>query len=112
MMLDERLAEAGSLMVEVVSAANLIAMDRGGSSDPYCSVKLGRKKGCTKSVKKSLNPRWNETLTFSGKLGEVPRPAPPCTPCHPCSESPGPDAISPDALLPAVRCSPASCCSG
>jgi hypothetical protein len=67
----QQMEEAGSLMVEVKAAADLIAADKGGSSDPYVSLKLGKKKGSTKSIKKTLAPRWNETLKFSGALGEL-----------------------------------------
>lgn len=66
---------AGQLSVELVQAWDLIAMDRRGTSDPYCTVALLQKQadqgpfegakvplGRTKTAKKTLNPVWNETI--------------------------------------------------
>ena len=68
------MAETHKLKVEVVEAADLLAYDRGGASDPLvrCQVFL---KQCaslkplqpvlaTKAVPKTLAPKWNETFDF------------------------------------------------
>lgn len=34
------------------------------TSDPYVVVKLGSKEKKTKTIKKELNPTWNETLSL------------------------------------------------
>ncbi|XP_053395877.1 uncharacterized protein LOC123544970 isoform X2 [Mercenaria mercenaria] len=58
----------------ILQAKDLIPMDRNGYSDPFCVVKMGDTKLFSTSVKKkSLNPKWNESVTLqvtedSGKL--------------------------------------------
>ncbi|XP_033734634.1 extended synaptotagmin-1-like isoform X2 [Pecten maximus] len=49
----------------ILQAENLMAMDRNGSSDPFCEVLLGNKKIFRTTVKKNiLFPKWNESTTF------------------------------------------------
>ena len=48
----------------MISGSGLLAMDRGVSSDPYVILKLGGKKKKSKTIKKSLEPVWNDTLEF------------------------------------------------
>lgn len=55
------------LKVGVKQAAELKAMDSGGTSDPYVIVYLTsdvKKKYETKVYRKTLNPVFNETFTF------------------------------------------------
>jgi Ca2+-dependent lipid-binding protein len=52
----------------VHEAKKLIAADRGGTSDPYCQIKVEKQLFKTEVVKKSLNPVWNETYDFSARL--------------------------------------------
>ncbi|XP_021687724.2 C2 and GRAM domain-containing protein At1g03370 isoform X2 [Hevea brasiliensis] len=52
------------LLVRVIEARNLPAMDLNGSSDPYVRVQLGKQKFKTKVVKKNLNPSWGEEFSF------------------------------------------------
>ena len=47
-----------TVTVEVVTARDLRAADRGGKSDPYCTLKMGREKKTTKVKKKTLAPVW------------------------------------------------------
>ncbi|KAM5588959.1 C2 and GRAM domain-containing protein [Rosa sericea] len=52
------------LVVQVMGARDLPAMDLNGLSDPYVKVKMGKQKFKTKVVKKTLNPYWGEEFTF------------------------------------------------
>lgn len=52
------------LQLTVLAGKNLMAADRGGTSDPYVQLRLGDSKEAlkTKVIKKNLNPEWNETF--------------------------------------------------
>lgn len=55
------------LVVGILQAAELPAMDVGGSSDPYIKLYLlpdKKKKFETKVHRKTLEPNFNETFTF------------------------------------------------
>lgn len=61
-------------MVGIIQAAELPAMDMGGTSDPYVKVYLlpdKKKKFETKVHRKTLNPVFNEQFTF--KVALTPR---------------------------------------
>jgi len=46
----------------VVEAKDLLAADLGGTSDPYAMVYSGQHKFRTKTISKTLQPKWNETF--------------------------------------------------
>ena len=53
----------GKVFVTVVEAADLMASDPNGKSDPFCVVKLGEsQEQATPVVNNCLNPRWNHTV--------------------------------------------------
>ncbi|XP_022716280.1 C2 and GRAM domain-containing protein At1g03370 isoform X2 [Durio zibethinus] len=52
------------LIVGVIEARNIPAMDLNGFSDPYVRLQLGKHKYRTKVVKKTLNPSWGEEFSF------------------------------------------------
>jgi len=55
----------------VFQAKDLPAMDLSGTSDPYVRVKLlpdKKHRLDTKVKRRTLNPRWNETLYFQGRF--------------------------------------------
>jgi len=59
---------AASLEVTVIRAKDLIAADRGGTSDPYVRLHLAndvKKAQKTNVIKKTLAPEWNETFSFA-----------------------------------------------
>ncbi|ONK69345.1 uncharacterized protein A4U43_C05F21890 [Asparagus officinalis] len=59
------------LLVHVIEARCLPAMDLNGSSDPYVRLQLGKRRFKTKVVKKNLNPYWDEEFSFRvGDLSE------------------------------------------
>uniref|UniRef100_A0A8C6ZCA6 Synaptotagmin 8 n=1 Tax=Nothoprocta perdicaria TaxID=30464 RepID=A0A8C6ZCA6_NOTPE len=63
------------MKVGVKQAADLKAMDSGGTSDPYVIVYLTsdmKKKYETKVYRKTLNPIFNESFTFQVPQAEVP----------------------------------------
>jgi hypothetical protein len=52
----------------VVKACDLPAADRGGTSDPFVQIKLAKHKVRTKTIKKTLNPEWNENYEMKDLL--------------------------------------------
>ncbi|KAL6056000.1 phosphatidylserine decarboxylase [Balamuthia mandrillaris] len=54
-----------SLQVTVKEAKNLLAADSNGFSDPFVILSLPGQTHKTKVIKKSLNPVFNESFTFS-----------------------------------------------
>jgi hypothetical protein len=52
------------LVVKIISAAKLKAVDRGGTSDPFVILKCGGKTFRTGVKQKDLNPKWGETFKF------------------------------------------------
>eukprot|EP01156_Anaeramoeba_ignava_P002757 Anaeramoba_ignava/a219449_53.p1 GENE.a219449_53~~a219449_53.p1 ORF type:complete len:533 (+),score=174.37 a219449_53:6-1604(+) len=54
----------GNIFITVIEAKNLLSADSNGKSDPYCKVFYGKKKQKTKTIKKTLDPVWNEKLKF------------------------------------------------
>ncbi|XP_042521034.1 C2 and GRAM domain-containing protein At1g03370 [Macadamia integrifolia] len=52
------------LVVRVIEARNIPAMDLNGLSDPYVRLQLGKNRFKTKVVKKNLNPYWGEEFSF------------------------------------------------
>ncbi|KAG0205878.1 hypothetical protein BGX28_002568 [Mortierella sp. GBA30] len=59
----ERLDNMGNMNVTLVRAKNLIAADRGGSSDPYIVFKVsGKEVHKSEVIKKTLNPEYNESF--------------------------------------------------
>ncbi|KAL7866084.1 hypothetical protein SRHO_G00113310 [Serrasalmus rhombeus] len=60
----------GVVRVHVVEAQDLVAMDTlmmglvKGKSDPYAILRVGNQRFQTKTIKETLNPRWNEVYEF------------------------------------------------
>jgi tRNA A-37 threonylcarbamoyl transferase component Bud32 len=58
--------ETPTLIVKVLEARNIAAMDKGGTSDPYCRLKcnFNKQRFKTKVIDKTLTPKWEETFKF------------------------------------------------
>ncbi|CAH7337275.1 Mctp2 [Phodopus roborovskii] len=56
--------DIGILQVKVLKAADLLAADFSGKSDPFCLLELGNDRLQTHTIYKSLNPEWNKVFTF------------------------------------------------
>ena len=54
-----------TLIVTVVNARDLVAMDLSGTSDPYCVVKCGGQRVKTHTIYTTLNPSWGTQFTLS-----------------------------------------------
>ncbi|CAM0910069.1 unnamed protein product [Alopecurus aequalis] len=52
------------LLVRVVEARGLIAVNLNGFSDPYVKLQLGKRRAKTAVVKKCLSPVWDEEFSF------------------------------------------------
>ncbi|XP_070821080.1 multiple C2 and transmembrane domain-containing protein 2-like isoform X2 [Chaetodon trifascialis] len=63
----ENLQDVGFLQVKVIKAADLMAADLNGKSDPFCVLELGNDRLQTHTVYKSLHPEWNKVFTFPVK---------------------------------------------
>uniref|UniRef100_A0A3Q0RC70 Multiple C2 and transmembrane domain containing 2 n=1 Tax=Amphilophus citrinellus TaxID=61819 RepID=A0A3Q0RC70_AMPCI len=61
------LRDVGFLQVKVIKAADLMAADLNGKSDPFCVLELGNDRLQTHTVYKSLHPEWNKVFTFPVK---------------------------------------------
>ena len=62
----------GTLYVQLLKAANLLAADANGLSDPYCKLMLGDQKQRSRKLYKTLDPVWNnEVFAFAGCLGQL-----------------------------------------
>lgn len=46
--------------VVLVQATNLMAMDEGHSSDPYCRITLAKERCRSRTISKTVNPKWRE----------------------------------------------------
>ncbi|XP_072237123.1 multiple C2 and transmembrane domain-containing protein 2-like isoform X3 [Leuresthes tenuis] len=63
----KNLNDIGFLQVKVLKAADLMAADLNGKSDPFCVLELGNDRLQTHTVYKSLNPEWKQVFTFPVK---------------------------------------------
>ncbi|CAG8462226.1 10353_t:CDS:10, partial [Cetraspora pellucida] len=60
---DKAVGVPGNLTLHLIEAKDLIANDRGGTSDPYMRVRIGKKDlHKTAVIKKTLTPRWGESV--------------------------------------------------
>ncbi|KAG0171493.1 hypothetical protein DFQ28_001023 [Apophysomyces sp. BC1034] len=56
----------GTIMVRLIEARGLHGVDKGGTSDPFVRVRIGRQQVYkTKHIKKSLSPVWHEYFQYN-----------------------------------------------
>lgn len=55
----------GLLIVELHSASELLALDYGGTSDPYVKLSVGDAKQRSKVMTRTTEPRWEEKFRFA-----------------------------------------------
>ena len=55
----------GVLRVELIRASGLRRADTFGLSDPYCKLQMGDQEFKSKTIKRTLDPVWNERYDFS-----------------------------------------------
>jgi tRNA A-37 threonylcarbamoyl transferase component Bud32 len=58
--------ETPVLTVKVTEARHIAAMDKGGTSDPYCRLKcnFNKQRFKTRVIDKTLTPKWDESFKF------------------------------------------------
>ena len=61
----------GKLIISVIEAKALKAVDFGGTSDPYVVVDVGDMSKKTKYISKNLNPSWNEQFELCVQCGDA-----------------------------------------
>ena len=66
-----RQTQTGVLHVHLSHAVGLKAMDRNGFSDPYVKLSLKGQQHKSKTIKKTLDPKWDEGFEFKGELREL-----------------------------------------
>ncbi|KAI9029637.1 C2 domain-containing protein [Phycomyces nitens] len=55
----------GSVMINLIEARGLRGVDKGGTSDPFVRVRIGKSHAYkTKHIKKTLTPVWNESFKY------------------------------------------------
>ena len=65
------LLESGTLRVHLQQGTGLKAADRNGFSDPYVKLSLAGQQHKSKTIKKTLNPKWDEYFEFKGVLRDL-----------------------------------------
>lgn len=62
---------SGCIFVDVVSATDLLAMDKTGFSDPYITCTIGSQVATTSVQRQTLTPEWDERLEFRTGVGDT-----------------------------------------
>ena len=55
-----------SVRVTIESGRGLLAADVGGTSDPYVKLQIAGEEFMTKTIRKTVNPDWDESFTVEG----------------------------------------------
>ncbi|KAI9517957.1 hypothetical protein NQZ68_001127 [Dissostichus eleginoides] len=63
----KNLRDVGFLQIKVIKAADLMAADLNGKSDPFCVLELGNDRLQSHTIYKSLHPEWNKVFTIPVK---------------------------------------------
>ncbi|RUS23038.1 hypothetical protein BC937DRAFT_93080 [Endogone sp. FLAS-F59071] len=69
---EETAGNTGSLTITFIEAKGLKAVDRGGTSDPFVRLRIGKKEVYkTNHIKKTLTPTWNESFTTNASVSST-----------------------------------------
>ena len=64
--------EEMEMIIQLVEAKGLAAADKGGTSDPFCTLELEKQKYKSKVEKKTLDPKWGQAFKFAlGTYGSI-----------------------------------------
>ena len=69
--LPPHLLQSGTLHVYLDKGVDLKSMDSNGKSDPYVKLTINGKEKKSKTIKKTLNPVWDESFQWSGVLRDL-----------------------------------------
>ena len=58
-----------TVLVKIIEAKELLAADKGNTSDPFVKLSVSKEKFQTAVVEKTLSPTWNEEFVFGSKKG-------------------------------------------
>ncbi|EGD77150.1 hypothetical protein PTSG_07483 [Salpingoeca rosetta] len=62
-------ASTEGLHVLLQSASGIMAADRGGTSDPFVTLRLGKQKHTSRTISKTLEPKWDDEFFFKCERG-------------------------------------------
>merc|ERR1712110_590927 len=69
--LNAELLSSGTVRVVLKRGEKLKSADSNGFSDPYVKLQLGPQQHKSKTIKKTLDPQWDESFEFKGVVKDL-----------------------------------------